>query len=343
MLTRQVHLIRRPDGAATPDDFRIRDVMLPALQPGEVLVENLFMSIDPYMRRSMDPVATDLEPWPLDAALSGPSVGRVIQSRNAEFKEGEIVESMSGWQEHFVSSGERFVAYLSADNAIAKRDASGAAAPQDYLGLLGVASQTSYFGMMCAATLTAGETLVVSSGAGAVGSVACQIGKIHGMRVVTSAGSDRKVDWLRELGVDFAFNYRTRNISDALREGCPNGIDLVLESASPEHFSACLPLMNEQKLILIAGFISIYNTGGVVPNIRNFEYVLDRFLTVKSYPFMAYLDAYDQFAADMLRWRSEGKLTFNERMHDGLETAPAALCALFTGDSFGKSLVRLAR
>ena len=342
MKTRQVHLVSRPEGFATPDNFVVRQVDLPALKEGQVLVENLYMSIDPYMRRSMEPVATDLPPWPIHDALNGPSIGKVIESRNSKYAVGDLVESMSGWQEHFISDADDFVAYLSPDNAIAKRVLANGAEPKDFLGILGVAAQTSYFGMMCAAKPVAGETLVVSSGAGVVGSVACQIGKIKGMRVVSSAGSDAKVAWLKEeLGVDYAFNYKKTAISEGLKAGCPNGVDLVLESASPEHFSACLPLMNEQKLLLIAGFISIYNSGGVVKNISNFEYVLDRFLTIKSYPFMAYLDAYDQFVNDMLSWRAAGRMRFKEAIHEGLESAPAALCNLFSGAIHGKSLVRL--
>jgi len=343
MKTRQIHLISRPKSFATPENFAMREVALPPLNEGQALVENLYMSVDPYMRRSMEPVATDLPPWPLDAALNGPSIGRVIESKNANYAVGDLVESMSGWQEHFISDADDFVAYLSPDNAIAKRSLANGATPKDFLGILGVAAQTSYFGMMCAATPVAGETLVVSSGAGVVGSIACQIGKIKGMRVVSSAGSDEKVAWLiSELDVDYAFNYKKTEIAEGLKAGCPNGIDLVLECASPEHLSACLPLMNEQKLVLIAGFIGIYNTGGVVKNIRNFEYVLDRFLTIKSYPFMAYLSAYDQFVRDMLAWRAEGRMQFKEAMYDGLEAAPAALCNLFTGATHGKALVRLA-
>lgn len=344
MKTRQIHLVSRPEGFAAPENFEMREVELPPLDEGQALVENLYMSIDPYMRRSMEPVATDLPPWPLDAALNGPSIGRVIESKNAKYSVGDLVESMSGWQEHFISDADDFVAYLSPENAIAKRLLANGATPKDFLGILGVAAQTSYFGMMCAAKPVAGETLVVSSGAGVVGSIACQIGKIKGMRVVSSAGSDEKVAWLiNELGVDYAFNYKKTDISEGLKAGCPNGIDLVLECASPEHLSACLPLMNEQKLLLIAGFIGIYSTGGVVKNIRNFEYVLDRFLTIKSYPFMTYLSAYDRFVSDMLRWREEGRLHFKEAMYEGLETAPAALCNLFTGATHGKALVKLAK
>lgn len=341
MKTRQVHIVRRPVHASV-DDFAVREVELPALKDGQVLVENLYMSVDPYMRRSMDEDGKDLAPWPIGGPLDGPSIGRVIESRNPKYFEGDIVESMSGWQEHFISNGEDFVAYCSANDAIARRSMQDGVSPEDYLGLLGIASQTAYFGMTCAATPVAGETVVISSGAGTVGMMACQIGKLKGMRVVTSAGSDDKVAWLRdELGVDHVFNYKRTPIDAGLREGCPRGIDLVLENASPEHFSACLPLMNPGKLILITGFISIYDTGGRVNPVANFEYVLDRFLTIKAFPFMDYLYAYDQFVADMVTWRCDGEIKFKQEVYEGIDSAPRAFLSLFTGKSHGKVLVRL--
>jgi len=341
--TRQVHLIRRPVGKVSMNDFAVREVELPALNRGQVLVENLYMSVDPYMRRSMEEDGKDLEPWPTNGPLNGPSIGRVLESRNANYSPGDIVESMSGWQQHFISNAEQFVPYMSSDDALAKRSLKPGICPKDFLSLLGISSQTAYFAMTCAASPQEGETLVVSSGAGTVGSLACQIGKLKGLRVVTSAGSDTKVDWLRnELGVDFAFNYKNWDIAEALEEGCPNGIDLVLENASPEHLSACLPLMNPGKLALISGFISIYDTGGRVENFKNFESILDHFLTVKGYAFTDYLDAYDQFFTDMRTWRQADQLSIKETVFNGLEQAPAALLSLFDGSSFGKTLVRLA-
>jgi NADPH-dependent curcumin reductase CurA len=340
--TRQVHLASRPDGPARPDHFRIAEVVLPDLADGQVLVQNLWMSVDPYMRRSMSPEATDLEPWPLGKALDGPSVGRVIESRNPAFAAGDIVESMSGWQEHFVSNAGQFVPYLSPSDSLARRTTPGAQ-PRDYVGLLGVAALTAYRGMVHLANVNPGDTVVVSSGAGTVGSLACQMAKIRGARVVTSAGSDRKVDWLRNvIKVDHAFNYRSQDIGTALRAACPRGIDVLLENASPTHLCACLPLMNLQKQVLIAGFVGTYNLSSKIGLPENFEYVLDRFLTIQSYPFMDSLDRYDEFVADMIRWRQEGRMHLEECIYDGLDQAPEALCALLDGRHAGKPLVRLA-
>ncbi len=342
MRTRQVHLVRRPNTVAKPTDFKVVEMTLPELAAGQVLVQNLWMSVDPYMRRSMSPDATDLEPWPLNKAIDGPSIGRVAASKNPAFREGDLVESMSGWQEHFVSNGSAFVPYLSPSDSLAKRNAAGAT-PQDYVGLLGVAALTAYRGMVSLARARAGDTAVISSGAGTVGSIACQIGKVQGLRVVTSAGSDEKVRWLKDIArVDYAFNYKTTTFAAAFREACPNGIDLVLENASPEHLCACLPFMNELKQLLIAGFVATYSGDGKVRLIDNFEFVLDRFLTIQSYRFMDSLNVYDEFVSNMIGWRRDGKMTLPIVVYDGLDHAPEALCALFTKGHLGKSLVHLA-
>jgi NADPH-dependent curcumin reductase CurA len=339
--TRQVHLINRPQGAARASDFRVVGAVLPDLVDGQVLVKNLWMSVDPYMRRSMSAEATDLEPWPLNKALDGPSVGRVVESRNAAFVVGDLVESMSGWQEYFVSNAAAFVPYLSPSDSLAKRSAKGAEA-KDYIGLLGVAALTAYRGMVHLARVNPGETAVVSSGAGTVGSLACQMAKARGLRVVSSAGTDAKVDWLkRVVRVDHAFNYRKVDLGEALRAACPNGIDVVLENASTEHLCACLPLMKELKQVLIAGLVGTYNSDGKVGLPRNFEFVLDRFLTLQSYRFMDSLDRYDQFVDDMLRWRSEGRMHLEETVYQGLAEAPSALCDLLDGRHTGKVMVNI--
>lgn len=339
--TRQIHLIRRAGGGPSPDDFRLVETPLPPLAPGELLVRNLWMSVDPYMRRNMDEDAKDLDPWPIESALNGPSVGRVIASRNSGFKEGDLVESMSGWQEHFISNGDPFTPYLSSNTAVVIRRAEGAT-PKDFCGLLGIAAFTGYAALTRLVQAKEGNTIVISSGAGAVGSVACQIAKIFGLRVVTSAGSPHKVAWLSEVAkADVAFDYKCKDLSAALAHACPDGIDYVLENASPEHLSACLPLMRESGAIYVAGFVSLYSQGGRAAPIPNLEFVLDRFLTIKAYKFMDYLDSYERFLADMIEWRAAGRLTFREMVFDGLEAAPQALAALFDGSSFGKCLVRI--
>ena len=341
VFAKQIHLKVRPVGLPTPEHFELVEIQLPELKESEVLVRNLWMSVDPYMRRSMEAEAKDLIPWPIGGALDGPCVGQVIESRNKNFAVGDIVESMCGWQDHFISDGTPFLPYLTSPTSIAKRTARGVL-PRDYVGILGIASMTAYAAINCLSTAQAGDTAVISSGAGTVGSIACQIGKIKGLRIVASAGTDRKVQWLREeLGVDVAFNYRSQPIEKSLDEACPNGIDFVLENASPEHLSACLPLMNELKQILIAGFVSMYSTGGKIPSFPNFEFVLDKYLTIRAFQFMECLDRYDEFVTDMIAWREKGLLKLKENHFRGLNQSPAAFCSLFSHEISGKVMVEI--
>lgn len=341
LVARQVHLIERP-GRLSDDLFRMVDAPMRKLELGEVLVRNLYMSVDPYMRRSMEETGVDLDPWPIGGPLDGPSVGVVELSRNPDFEEGDIVEGMSGWQSHFISDGTEFLPYLSPPGSIKKREAMPGVEPKDYVGIMGIASQTAYYGLFHATgRLPTSGTVVVSSAAGTVGSMICQLAKNAGLRVVGSAGSDAKVTWLQEsLGIE-AFNYKIRDSSEALSMLCPEGIDLLFENASPEHLSACLPLMNYGATVLIAGFISIYDTGGRVDRVENFHFVLDRYLTLKAFAVTDYAEHYDAFVGHVTSLRRSGELQFREQIYEGLEKAPSALCALFTGANAGKLLVRI--
>jgi len=338
MKTRQIQLKYRPKHISE-ECFNLVDVELPELKDRQVLIKNLYMSVDPYMRLSMED-GGDLDAWKLNSALDGPSIGTVIDSKNKKFKEGDIVESMSGWQEHFISDGDDFIPYISSNSAIKKREVPEGLKAKDYLGLLGISSQCGYFAVNNASEVKAGETFVVSSGAGNVGMMASQVAKIKGMRVVSSTGSDHKAQWLRDiLKIDYVFNYKKISYEEALKDGCPNGIDLILECASAKHISACLPLMNIEKTILLTGLIDIYDTGGKVKDFQNLEYILYSYLTLKSHVFMDYLDYYDNFINDVTNWYLSGKLIYKEEIIAGIENAPDALISMFKGTSHGKILV----
>lgn len=228
MKTKQIQLKYRPKNISS-DCFKLVESTIPALKENQVLVKNLYMSVDPYMRLSMEDGA-DLDAWKLNSALDGPSIGIVVDSKNKKFKEGDIVESMSAWQEHFISEGDEFIPYVSSNTAIKKRIVPNGLNAKDYLGLLGISSQCGYFAVNNATKVNKGETFVVSSGAGNVGMMASQVAKIKGMRVVSSTGSNHKAEWLKDnLGIDYVFNYKEQSYEEALKKGCPDGIDLVLE------------------------------------------------------------------------------------------------------------------
>ena len=257
-------------------------------------------------------------------------------------KEGDIVESMSAWQEHFISEGDEFIPYVSSNTAIKKRIVPNGLNAKDYLGLLGISSQCGYFAVNNATVVNKGETFVVSSGAGNVGMMASQVAKIKGMRVVSSTGSNHKAEWLKHhLGIDYVFNYREQSYEEALKVGCPNGIDLVLECASANHMSACMPLMNAGKTILLTGLIDIYDNGGKVKDFQNIEFILYSYLTLKSHVFMDYLDYYDNFVQEVTSWYLSNKLIYKEELVDGIENAPNALISLFESKSHGKVLISI--
>lgn len=340
MKTKQIQLKYRPKKISS-DCFKLVESKIPALKKNQVLVENLYMSVDPYMRLSMEDGA-DLEAWKLNSALDGPSVGIVVDSKNKKFKEGDIVESMSGWQDHFISEGDEFIPYVSSNSAIKKRIVPTGFNAKDYLGLFGISSQCGYFAVNNATEVNKGETFVVSSGAGNVGMMASQVAKIKGMRVVSSTGSNHKAEWLKEnLGIDYVFNYKEQSYEEALKKGCPDGIDLLLECASANHMSACMPLMNVGKTILLTGLIDIYDNGGKVKDFKNIEFILYSYLTLKSHVFMDYLDYYDNFIKDVTSWYLSDKLIYKEEIAEGIENAPNALVSLFEGKSHGKVLVSI--
>lgn len=340
MKTKQIQLKYRPKKISS-DCFKLVESKIPALKKNQVLVENLYMSVDPYMRLSMEDGA-DLEAWKLNSALDGPSVGIVVDSKNKKFKEGDIVESMSGWQDHFISEGDEFIPYVSSNSAIKKRIVPTGFNAKDYLGLFGISSQCGYFAVNNATEVNKGETFVVSSGAGNVGTMASQVAKIKGMRVVSSTGSNHKAEWLKEnLGIDYVFNYKEQSYEEALKKGCPDGIDLLLECASANHMSACMPLMNVGKTILLTGLIDIYDNGGKVKDFKNIEFILYSYLTLKSHVFMDYLDYYDNFIKDVTSWYLSDKLIYKEEIVEGIENAPNALVSLFEGKSHGKVLVSI--
>ena len=340
MKTKQIQLKYRPKKISS-DCFKLVESKIPALKKNQVLVENLYMSVDPYMRLSMEDGA-DLEAWKLNSALDGPSVGIVVDSKNKKFKEGDIVESMSGWQEHFISEGDEFIPYVSSNTSIKKRIVPTGLNAKDCLGLFGISSQCGYFAVNNATEVNKGETFVVSSGAGNVGMMASQVAKIKGMRVVSSTGSNHKAEWLKEnLGIDYVFNYKEQSYEEALKKGCPDGIDLVLECASANHMSACMPLMNVGKTILLTGLIDIYDNGGKVKDFKNIEFILYSYLTLKSHVFMDYLDYYDNFIKDVTSWYLSDKLIYKEEIVEGIENAPNALVSLFEGKSHGKVLVSI--
>lgn len=336
-VSREIHLRSRPTGMPTADNFALVEKPVPEPGPGQILVRNVFMSVDPYMRGRMMDRKSYVPPFQLGEPLDGGSVGRVVASRHDGFRAGDYVCGFAsgGWREYYVSDG-----------AMLQKVDPGLAPLSAWLGVMGMPGLTAYTSLLRIGAPKAGETVFVSAAAGAVGSVVCQIAKIKGCRVVGSAGGDDKVAWLlREAGVDAAINYRTCGpLHAAVAAACPQGIDIYYENVGGEHLEVALDLMNSQGRLVMCGMISLYNADPAAPppGPRNLINVVGRSLKMQGFIVSDFLDMVPEFFTDMSGWIGAGRIKWQETVVDGIENAPAAFLGLFRGDNLGKMVVRLA-
>lgn len=331
---REVHLRRRPAGLPVADDFAIVERPIPEPGPGQFLVRNILMSVDPYMRGRMLDRESYVPPFQVGEVLDGGSVGRVVRSHHPEFSVGDYVCGFAsgGWREFNVSDG-----------TMMQKVDPGLAPLGAYLGVVGMPGLTAYTSLLRIGRPKAGETVFVSAAAGAVGSIVCQIAKLKGCRVVGSAGSPEKLAWLREIGVDAAIDYRTcGSLLDAVADACPQGIDIYYENVGGEHLEVALERMNKGGRLVMCGMISLYNATEPPPGPRNLIQIVGKSLTMQGFIVSDFLDMLPEFYRDVPAWIGAGKLRWRETVLDGIENAPAAFLGLFRGDNIGKMLVRLA-
>ncbi|MCW8330219.1 NADP-dependent oxidoreductase [Photobacterium sp. SDRW27] len=331
MNIQEIQLASRPSGTPTTDNFSFVDRKLPNLQDGEVLVKNLWMSVDPYMRGRMIDQKSYVAPFEIGKALEGGAIGEVIESRNTDFPVGTNVSSMFGWRSHFISNGGGLTQIPTTLLPL-----------QSFLGIMGMPGMTAWTGLFRIAELKPTDTVFISAASGAVGSVACQIAKMHGCTVVGSVGSDEKEALLKELGVDAVINYKTAgNLSDALAEAAPQGIDVYFENVGGEHLEAALNNMNDYGRIAVCGLISQYNATEPQPGPSNLAMVIIKKLKIQGFIVFDHWDHYKEFAQQMGQWIAEGKIKWEETVYDGLDKAPEAFIGLFEGKNKGKMLVKL--
>jgi NADPH-dependent curcumin reductase CurA len=246
---REIHLASRPIGAPKPSDFRVAETAVPEPAPGQFLVRNVYMSVDPYMRGRMRDIKSYVPPFQIGAVLDGGSLGRVVASRHPGFAEGEFVVGGQGFREYYCSDG---AGQRKVDPELGPLSA--------YLGVLGMPGLTAYVGLLDFGKPRAGETLLVSAAAGAVGMVAGQIGRILGLRVVGSAGGADKARWLvEELGFDAAFDYRAGDLERQIAQHCPQGVDIYFENVGGAMLEGALANMRPFGRIPLCGMIALYN------------------------------------------------------------------------------------
>ena len=331
-VSREIRLKNRPVGLPAESDFELAEVTIPEVHAGELLVQNIYMSVDPYMRGRMYDRKSYVPPFQLNQPLEGGCVGRVVESKNEQFKAGDFVLGMLGWREYFISEG----------SGITKIDPD-LAPIQAYLGTLGMPGLTAYVGLLDIGKPKAGETVFVSAASGAVGSIVCQIAKLKGCHTVGSAGSDQKISWLQEeAGVDSAFNYKkVDNIIAEVGKHCSKGIDVYFENVGGVHLQAALEHMNNFGRIVMCGAISSYNDTEPVPGPSNLFYITSKQLTMQGFIVRDHMSRLSQFYADMAKWIAEGKIKWKETIVEGLENAPRAFIGLFKGENFGKMIVKV--
>ena len=330
--SREVHLQSRPQGLPTPSDFALIETPLPTLTDQQVLVRNLWMSVDPYMRGRMMDHKSYATPFALNEVMYGGAIGEVAQSYHPDFKVGDHVLSMKGWREAFVADGKE----LTLINPLPSVPL------QSYLGALGMPGMTAYAGLLRIGEPQAGETVLVSAASGAVGAIVCQIAKLKGCRVIGSVGSDEKSTWLKSVGVDGCINYKIcGKLEPTLRQLTPDGVDIYFENVGGEHLEAALELMNPFGRLIMCGMISGYNDTERRPGPHNLFHLIGKNLKMQGFIVSQLWDMREAFLNDMTQWISAGQIQWKETILEGIEEAPQAFLNLFAGENFGKMLVRL--
>ncbi len=328
---RQWRVKSLPHGRIRPEDFEFVEDAVPEIRDGEMLLRSIYLSLDPANRGWLSGRRTYVAPVQAGDVMRGATVGVVEDSRLEGYSAGDLVLCAIGWQDYAVSDGKGVT-----------KIPSGPLPLTAHLGLLGHIGLTAYFGLLDVGKPKAGETLVVSTAAGAVGSLVSQIGKIKGCRVVGIAGGEEKCSWLTgELGLDAAIDYKNENVAKALRAACPDGIDIYFDNVGGEILEAALSLIRERARVVICGMISQYNATEPVPGPKNLIQLLAQRARMEGFIVLDYLSRASEAVGELVRWHLEGKLKYRVDVIDGLEQAPVAINRLFDGTNRGKLAVRV--
>lgn len=328
-MSHQFHLASRPAGMPDRSNFKLKEAPLDPPKYGEITVRNTWLSVDPYMRGRMNDKPSYIPPFELNQPMDGAAIGVVEESSDDRFAIGDTVSHFAGWRDRAV---------IDADSA---SSIDPAIPPKAYLGPLGVPGLAAYAGLMRIGAPKNGETVFVSAAAGTVGSLVAQIAKLKGCRVVGSAGSETKVQWLHDtLGLDAVINYKTTNdMTATLKEAAPEGIDIYFDNVGGDHLEAAIAAANNFARFPICGMISQYNKSPEGP--RNIFGLVEKRILMQGLIVMDEFDMMPDLQHQMTQWINEGKVTWQETVHEGLESTPDAFIELFSGGNTGKMLVQL--
>lgn len=336
MNAQRIVLARRPVGAPVADDFRLESLTPPAIGDGEMLLQTLWLSLDPYMRGRMSDAKSYAKSVDLGEVITAGTVCRVLESRNPKFAAGDLVLSMSGWQSHAVSDG---AGVMKLDPAMPR--------PSYALGVLGMPGMTAYVGLLDIGQPKEGETVAVAAATGPVGATVLQISKLKGCRTIAIAGGADKVAYARDaLRADAAIDHRDPDFAAKLKAAAPNGIDVYFENVGGAVQAAVLPLLNDFARMPVCGLIAWYNATQPpqgpdrVPGLMRM--ILTKRLHIQGFIVTDRGSRYRDFMRDMSGWVSAGKVTTREDVVEGLENAPHAFMGLLEGKNFGKLVVKVA-
>jgi len=328
-MARAWHLMSRPQGLPTDDNFALKDIALPPVGEGQVRVRNAWLSVDPYMRGRMNDVKSYVPPFQIDQPMEGGAVGEVVESRAEGFSVGDRVLHMGGWRDEAVL-----------DSRTVNKLPNLGAEPQAFLGNLGVTGATAYFGLLDVASAKAGDIVFVSAAAGAVGSAVVQIAKAKGMTVIGSAGGPEKCDFVRSIGADQVVDYKAQPILKGLAAAAPDGIDVYFDNVGGEHLDAAFALARMRARFAICGMIEGYNKAEPA-SFRFIMRVIAMRIRMTGFIVFDFQSRMDEFYREVGELIASGKLKSQETVVEGLEKMPDAFRGLFSGDNLGKMLVRL--
>ena len=330
MQNRQLKLLNRPSGLFKANDFELAEEMLADPKEGQVLVRVIYLSLDPTQRvwAQTDSYLPAVE---LGSVMRSFGLGVVETSKHPDFKEGDFVSGMTGWQDYLLSDGK----------GLQKITAVPGAPLDAYLGPLGMTGITAYYGLLDVGEPKAGETLVVSGAAGAVGSVVCQIGKRKGLKVIGIAGSDEKLEWLKSLGVDAGINYKTQHVYHALRKAAPEGVDIYFENVGGSLLDAVLPQLNIGGRVPLCGYISAYAATEQPPGIQNLSVLISKRAKVQGFLVLDYYNRAAEAVGELAGWLASEELSYKSDIRQGLEHTPTIINDLYTGANSGKLLVQV--
>ncbi|MDF1546846.1 MAG: NADP-dependent oxidoreductase [Bacteroidales bacterium] len=332
MNTEQIVLKSRPRGLPTEENFSYENIQLPELQPGEVLLEAICFSVDPYMRGRMNDAKSYVPPFQIGQPVEGGVIAKVIESKSDQLLTGDVVTARLPWRQQTLASAK----------ILQKVDTTVAPASY-YLGILGMPGLTAYFGLLDIGKPKAGETVVVSGAAGAVGIVVGQIAKIKGCRVIGIAGSDNKIKSLKEeFGFDEGINYKTTKIlrKDIARL-CPNGVDVYFDNVGGEISDAVIANMNFHSRISLCGQIALYNSTEIPMGPRLQPILLTRSVLMQGFIVSNYQGRFSEGINQLAQWVKDGSLKYTETKVKGFKQLPKALISLFNGANTGKMIVEV--